>query len=74
MFEFCPNLESLDTHNFDTLSVTNMDYMFHSFSNLNNLELSEFDTSNVKSMMAMFGWLFLIRYHKYDFFLYFQNS
>ena len=54
MFYGCRNLISLDLSNFNTSSVTNMEYMFYNCKNLISLDLSNFNTSSVTSMRDMF--------------------
>ena len=44
----------IDTKNFDTSNVTNMNDMFGGCSSLTSLDVSNFDTSNVTSMGGMF--------------------
>ena len=54
MFSGCSNLISLNLSNFNTSSVTSMNYMFSGCSNLISLNLSNFNTSSVTSMSNMF--------------------
>ena len=54
MFHGCLTLTNIDLSNFDSQSVTNMEYMFADCEALENLNLSNFDTKNVKSMSGMF--------------------
>ena len=54
MFGDCGNLTSIDVSNFDTQSVTNMDFMFFQCYSLTSLDLSNFDTQNVTNMYGMF--------------------
>ncbi|MBP5602022.1 MAG: BspA family leucine-rich repeat surface protein [Treponema sp.] len=46
--------ESIDTSDFYTGNVTNMESMFYSCKTLKNLDLRSFDTSNVQNMRGMF--------------------
>ena len=55
MFYGCKNLSDVDFSNFDTSSVTNMEYMFCACKGLTELDLSSFNTSKVTSMRAMFS-------------------
>ena len=47
---------SIDTHTFDTGSVTNMSYMFYGMSSLTSLTIDNFYTKNVNNMAYMFGY------------------
>jgi len=55
MFYYCTDIISLDLSNFDTLSVTNMKYMFGGCISLKSLTLSNFNTSSVTNMEYMFS-------------------
>ena len=54
MFKNCKMLEYVNFGNFDTSSVTSMEYMFYN-TNLKFLDLSKFDTSSVTIMSNMFS-------------------
>ena len=54
MFENCINLQYVKFGNFDTSSVTNMQYMFYG-TGLKFLDLSKLDTKNVINMDYMFA-------------------
>ncbi len=55
LFQELNNLVDLDTSNFITSKVTNMQYMFYNCRSLTSLDLDEFDTSKVTTMIAMFA-------------------
>lgn len=55
LFASCGNLTSVDFSNFNTASVTNMNYMFYECKKLISLDLSGFDTANVTGMESMFS-------------------
>ena len=50
----CFALTSIDTTEWDTSSITNMDGMFSNCNALTTLDVSKFDTSNVTNMKDMF--------------------
>ena len=54
LFEYMTDAISIETADFDTSKVTNMDWMFYECSSLTSLDLSNFDTSKVTDMSAMF--------------------
>ena len=54
MLEGCSLLISLDLNNFDTSSVTIMNYIFYNCSSLISLDLSNFNTSSATYMSSMF--------------------
>ena len=54
LFGNLTKVTEIDTKNFDTSKVTNMDGMFRNCSSLTSLDLHNFDTSNVTSMGNMF--------------------
>jgi len=54
MFYHCSSLKSLDLSNFDTLELTETQYMFYSCSSLVLLNIKNFDTSKVSSSTYMF--------------------
>ena len=54
IFYDCNNLKSLDISNFNTSSVTNMEYMFYNCNNLKTLDLSNFNISSLTNMRSMF--------------------
>ena len=54
LFHDLTKVTEIDTKNFDTSKVTNMDGMFRNCSSLTSLDVSKFDTTNVTSMSDMF--------------------
>ena len=54
LFDNLTKVTEIDTKNFDTSNVTNMNDMFGGCSSLTSLDVSNFDTSNVTSMGGMF--------------------
>ena len=54
LFNALTKVIEIDTKNFDTSKVTNMDGMFRNCSSLTSLDLHNFDTSNVTDMESMF--------------------
>ena len=54
MFYECFDIISIDLSNFDTSSVTNMEFMFSCCSSLTSLDLSNFNTQKVTDMKNMF--------------------
>ena len=55
LFENMTDAISIETADFDTSKVTNMDWMFYECSSLTSLDLSNFDTSKVTDMGSMFS-------------------
>lgn len=55
MFSERSALETIDTKDFDTSRVTNMQKMFYKCTALENLDVSKFDTANVTNMGSMFS-------------------
>ena len=56
LFKDMSDAVSIETGDFDTSKVTNMDYMFSNCKALTSLDVSSFDTSKVTSMDYMFGY------------------
>lgn len=54
LFDYCPNLISVDLSNFDTTNVTSMRWMFDFCGKLETIDVSNFNTANVTSMSGMF--------------------
>ena len=54
MFQNCSSLTSLDISNFDTSSVTNMEYMFSGCYSLTSINLRNYNTLSVINMRYMF--------------------
>ena len=54
MFYNCNSLKSINLSNFNTSSVTNMEYMFNNCNSLKSINLSNFNTSSVTNMRYMF--------------------
>ena len=54
LFDNLIKVTEIDTKNFDTSNVTNMNDMFGGCSSLTSLDVSNFDTSNVTDMDSMF--------------------
>ena len=55
MFYGCESIAELDTSNFDTSNVLNMDFLFEALYNVTSLNVESFDTSNVTSMRGTFS-------------------
>ena len=56
LFDNLTKVTEIDTKNFDTSNVTNMNDMFGGCSSLTSLDVSKFDTSNVTNISYMFDW------------------
>lgn len=56
MFQYLPQLETIEFKNFDTSDVTTMRYMFIYSEGIKSLDLSCFDTSNVTDFCGMFSY------------------
>ena len=54
MFYYNNSLKNIDTSNWNTSNVTDMNYMFYNCSKLENLDTSNWDTSKVANMNKMF--------------------
>ena len=54
MFSMCMSLVSVNTEDWDTSNVTNMNSMFNGCHSLPSLDISNFNTSNVTNMSSMF--------------------
>lgn len=54
MFDWTPNLLTVDVTSFNTSNVTRMNRMFFGASKVTSLDLSSFDTSKVTTMQMMF--------------------
>ena len=55
MFLYCSSLISLNLSNFDTLIVTDMDFMFYGCDSLNALDISNFNMINCEIYYNMFS-------------------
>ena len=54
MFQMCTNLTSINTHGWNTATVTDISYMFANCPKLTSLDLSNFNTQQVTNMSDMF--------------------